>query len=205
MAKVINQNTININTSADTKQHAVFRRMKQNGQWVGLTPQGYLSARDKHGKAILVPDPERFDFIKSMLNTIYLDYVNNYLTTDKYAEEQGINKDDLLYVHDISLVKALNSEPGCLCTLDGRRLAISIDEIIAPNTVKVVKGEGMPIYDKDLSKTRGDKIKKGDLYIKFNIIFPEFIEEKTHLFHQKIEIQVVNEILRNEAGKVINQ
>ena len=57
-------------------------------------------------------------------------------------------------------------------------MAFSIDEIIAPNTVKVVKGEGMPIYDKDLSKTRGDKIKKGDLYIKFNIIFPEFIEEK---------------------------
>lgn len=34
---------------------------------------------------------------------------------------------------------------------------------------------------------------------------PVFIEEKTHLFHQKIEVQVVNEILRNEAGKVINQ
>ena len=36
-------------------------------------------------------------------------------------------------------------------------------------------------------------------------ILPSFIEEKTHLFHQKIEIQVVKEILRNEAGKVINQ
>lgn len=36
-------------------------------------------------------------------------------------------------------------------------------------------------------------------------ILPAFIEEKTHLFHQKLEIQVVNEILRNEAGKVINQ
>lgn len=36
-------------------------------------------------------------------------------------------------------------------------------------------------------------------------ILPTFIEEKTHLFHQKIEVQVVNEILRNEAGKVINQ
>ena len=34
---------------------------------------------------------------------------------------------------------------------------------------------------------------------------PEFIEEKTHLFHQRIEIQVVKEIFRNEAGKVINQ
>ena len=34
---------------------------------------------------------------------------------------------------------------------------------------------------------------------------PSFIEEKTHLFHQNIEIQLVNAILRNEAGKVINQ
>lgn len=34
---------------------------------------------------------------------------------------------------------------------------------------------------------------------------PCYIEEKTHLFHQRIEIRVVKEILRNEAGKVINQ
>lgn len=32
-----------------------------------------------------------------------------------------------------------------------------------------------------------------------------FIEEKTHLFHQKVEVQKVDAILRNEAGKVINQ
>ena len=87
-----------------------------------------------------------------------------------------INKNDLLYIQEIPLVKALNSEPVCLYTLDGRRLAISIDEIISPATVKMIPGEGMPIYDKDLSKCRGDKIKKGDLYIKFNIIFPEYIE-----------------------------
>lgn len=36
-------------------------------------------------------------------------------------------------------------------------------------------------------------------------ILPSFIEEKTHLFHQKIEVQLVDAILRNEAGKVINQ
>lgn len=87
-----------------------------------------------------------------------------------------INKNDLLYIHEIPLVKALNSEPVCLYTLDGRKLAISIDEIISPATLKVIPGEGMPIYDKDLSKTRGNKIKKGDLYIKFNVIFPEYIE-----------------------------
>ena len=87
-----------------------------------------------------------------------------------------INKNDLLYIHEIPLVKALNSEPVCLYTLDERKLAISIDEIISPSTLKVIPGEGMPIYDKDLSKTRGNKIQKGDLYIKFNIIFPEYID-----------------------------
>lgn len=39
--------------------------------------------------------------IKSMLNEIYLDYVNNYLTTDKYAEHQGLNKNDLLFLIDL--------------------------------------------------------------------------------------------------------
>ena len=34
---------------------------------------------------------------------------------------------------------------------------------------------------------------------------PRFIEEKTHLFHQRVEVLVVEEIQRNEAGKVINQ
>lgn len=34
---------------------------------------------------------------------------------------------------------------------------------------------------------------------------PGFIEEKTHLFHKNIEVNVVDAILRNEAGKVINQ
>ena len=40
---------------------------------------------------------------------------------------------------------------------------------------------------------------------KLQAVLPEYIEEKTHLFHQRIEVQVVKDILRNEAGKVINQ
>ena len=40
---------------------------------------------------------------------------------------------------------------------------------------------------------------------KLQEVLPEYIEEKTHLFHQIIEIHVVDAILRNEAGKVINQ
>ena len=40
---------------------------------------------------------------------------------------------------------------------------------------------------------------------KLKDILPSFIEGKTHLFHQRIEVRMVKEILRNEAGKVINQ
>ena len=36
-------------------------------------------------------------------------------------------------------------------------------------------------------------------------VLPSFIEEKTHLFHKRVEVQVVKEILRNETGKVIDQ
>lgn len=36
-------------------------------------------------------------------------------------------------------------------------------------------------------------------------VIPRFVEEKTHLFYKNVEVQAVKEILRNEAGKVINQ
>ena len=86
-----------------------------------------------------------------------------------------VNKNDLIYIHEISLAQALNGDPVRLTTLDNRKIAISIDEIISPSTVKKVPGEGMPIYKKELS-VRDLEIEKGDLYIKFHIIFPEYID-----------------------------
>ncbi len=34
---------------------------------------------------------------------------------------------------------------------------------------------------------------------------PHFIEDKTHLFYQRVNVEIVDKILRNETGKVINQ
>jgi hypothetical protein len=52
-----------------------------------------------------------------------------------------------------------------------------MDEIISPQTVKLVKSEGMPIYSKeDPIHNLLFKEKKGDLYIKFEICFPKFID-----------------------------
>ena len=86
-----------------------------------------------------------------------------------------VNKNDLIYIHEISLSQALNGDPVRLTTLDNGKIAISIDEIISPSTIKKVPGEGMPIYKKELS-VRDLEIEKGDLYIKFHIIFPEYID-----------------------------
>ena len=90
-----------------------------------------------------------------------------------------VNKNDLLYTHKISLRDALNSSPVIFNHLDGRTLNISMDEIISPDTIKIVKNEGMPIIDNDkaIESITIDN-KKGDLYIKFDIQFPDYINDK---------------------------
>ena len=90
-----------------------------------------------------------------------------------------VNKNDLLYTHKISLRDALNSIPVIFNHLDGRVLNISMDEIISPDTVKVVKNEGMPIIEQEnpIESITLDN-KKGDLYIKFDIQFPDYINDK---------------------------
>jgi DnaJ-class molecular chaperone len=76
----------------------------------------------------------------------------------------------------LNLIQALNSDAVKLTTLDDRKLTITMDEIISPQTVKVVRGEGMPIFNKeDPLQNILFKEKKGDLYIKFDISFPKFI------------------------------
>jgi len=96
-----------------------------------------------------------------------------------HEKYRRVNKDDLLYIHDISLSDALNSSPIDICTLDGRKIKISMDEIISPKSIKVVSGEGMPSCDMDrMIENYIYDGKKGDLYIKFNIKFPEYINGK---------------------------
>ena len=76
-------------------------------------------------------------------------------------------------------------------------LRIGLDEV-----ENLIKSEyGVDCYCK------GDDEKLVVLVTKLELvdILPGFIEEKTHLFHKNIEIKLVDAILRNEAGKVVNQ
>jgi DnaJ-class molecular chaperone len=92
----------------------------------------------------------------------------------KYYECNG---NDLIYIQSVSLLKALSSDPLLINTIDGRQLLVAIDEVINPNSLKLIKGEGMPL--------EGQTGMKGDLYIKFNIEFPKFIPEEKKAYLRK--------------------
>jgi len=72
-------------------------------------------------------------------------------------------------------------------TLDGRTLSLSLDEIVTPSSCIKVINEGMPLYHKpQLVKNYLDPIMKGNLYVKFQIIFPQNLTED-----QKVRIEKV--------------
>lgn len=71
---------------------------------------------------------------------------------------------DLVVIQKILLVEALIGKTFNLTTLDGRDLIIQVTDIVRPGFELVVPNEGMPI-----SKEPG---KKGNLRIKFDVMFP---------------------------------
>jgi DnaJ-class molecular chaperone len=103
---------------------------------------------------------------------------------------------DLIYTHSVSLEQALLSEPVKIKALDGRNIIATIDEIINPQTVKIIEGEGMPIADSPTNDalrtlTGTGALPKGNLFIRFDIQFPKKISN-----HHK---QAIIEILRKNA------
>ncbi|RLN89130.1 hypothetical protein BBJ28_00012571 [Nothophytophthora sp. Chile5] len=70
----------------------------------------------------------------------------------------------LVFTAKVKLSEALGDHCVEVPTLDGRKLAIPCNEVVSPTSEKLVKKEGMPI-----SNQAGER---GDLRIKFNILFP---------------------------------
>ncbi|CAG2101413.1 unnamed protein product [Medioppia subpectinata] len=100
------------------------------------------------------------------------------------------NGNDLFLPLTISLTEALCGFAYTLKHLDGRLILIRSKpgEVIVPGAVKGVKGEGMPIYR--------NPFEKGNLYIKFNVEFPEnhFINEAQLKQFEAILPQRINAI-----------
>lgn len=87
---------------------------------------------------------------------------------------------DLIYTHTVTLEQALLSEPVKIKALDGRNIIATIDEIITPQTLKVVEGEGMPVSQSPNADalavlTGSGQLPRGNLYIRFEIQFPKKI------------------------------
>lgn len=78
-----------------------------------------------------------------------------------------VNGIDLVIPMELSLTQALCGFAIPIKHLDGRQLIVrsSPGEVIVPNTIKAIKGGGMPVYK--------DPFSKGDLIIKFQINFPD--------------------------------
>uniref|UniRef100_A0A0B6ZUL1 J domain-containing protein n=1 Tax=Arion vulgaris TaxID=1028688 RepID=A0A0B6ZUL1_9EUPU len=78
---------------------------------------------------------------------------------------------DIKYKARISLRDALCGSTIQVPTLNNRKIPISLNDIIKPNTVKRIQGEGLPL-PKNPSQ-------RGDLLIEFNIVFPNSIPQAT--------------------------
>ena len=76
---------------------------------------------------------------------------------------------DLVKTVKIDLNEALLGTSFKVYTLDGKSMDVKIDDIISPDYVKVLPGEGMPV-----SKTPGTR---GDMKLKFNIRFPSSLTD----------------------------
>ena len=87
--------------------------------------------------------------------------------TDASFQRKG---DDLVYIHQLSLENALVCKPIQVCTLDGRYINFSMDNMITPQSVHKVLGEGMP--------RKENNKEKGDLHIKFDIQFPKVLKSE---------------------------
>eukprot|EP01113_Clastostelium_recurvatum_P000319 TRINITY_DN1013_c0_g1_i2.p1 TRINITY_DN1013_c0_g1~~TRINITY_DN1013_c0_g1_i2.p1 ORF type:complete len:418 (-),score=99.10 TRINITY_DN1013_c0_g1_i2:26-1279(-) len=74
---------------------------------------------------------------------------------------------DLSMEHTIPLIEALTGTKFTVTHLDGRTLVVSTvpGDVLTPGEVRAISGEGMPTYKRPFEK--------GDLLVKFNIVFPE--------------------------------
>ncbi|VVA90711.1 unnamed protein product [Arabis nemorensis] len=81
---------------------------------------------------------------------------------------------DLIVEKEISLIDALTGVTVSLVTLDGRNLTIPVLDIVKPGQEIVIPNEGMPTKD---------PLKRGDLRVSFEILFPSRLtsEQKNDL------------------------
>ena len=106
--------------------------------------------------------------------------VSDLIVTFKQKPHDDFKRfgNDLIKEHQISLQEAMIAGPISFKTIDNERVELAIDEVITPETMKVIPGKGMPILNNDpLGPIKRD-FGRGNLLIKFDIQFPDNMDSK---------------------------
>jgi DnaJ family protein A protein 2 len=110
------------------------------------------------------------------------------IVTKDHHKFTRIDKHNLYIKETINLAEALIGTKIIIEHLDKRKIYVDIDEIIKPNTVKRICGEGIPKN-------------KGDLIIEFDIQFPEYVDKQLTTQLQEILSQKIIEKNINDCEK----
>lgn len=120
------------------------------------------------GESDEVPDVEAGDIIVEIL-----------IDKHKKFTRKGA---DVVYHADITLIEALGGFELVIEHLDKRKILVKTKpgDIIKPSELKTVKECGMPFFN--------SPYRFGNLYIQFNIIFPEKVTEDQKTQLKKVKI-----------------
>lgn len=125
---------------------------------------------------ILLNEGSRFtDGNNQLFGNIFIQVVEKNNTAFKH---DGIN---LIYPVTISLRRALCGFQLNIIQLDGRKLTISIDDIVYPGMTYKIPGEGMSYYSPE------SQLHYGDMIVVFDIEFPKELN--------KIQKDMLNKII----------
>lgn len=93
-----------------------------------------------------------------------------FVIRDKRHTQFTRDGNDIRFTAKISLTDALCGTTIYVPTIGGRTIPLRLSEVIKPNTVRHIKGEGVPLA-KQTSK-------RGDLIIEFEIVFPDELSRR---------------------------
>lgn len=140
------------------------KRANETGELSDVEKVLVVNIKPGWKKGTKITFPEEGD---AGLNIVPADLV--FVLTEKPHTKLVREGANLVFTKKISLADALTDCSIEVPTLDSRVLSIPCPEVVPPGYEKVVAGEGMPF-----SKKPGTR---GDLIIRFNIVFPEYLSD----------------------------
>jgi DnaJ homolog subfamily B member 4 len=171
--------------SGATKKLSITRkRIGQNGEQYDDSKVIAIKVKPGWKSGTKVTFPNEGDEVKGWLpqDVVFVIAEKEDIKTKDFQRDGN----NLVYTYKISLSDALTECSLQIPTLDSRIISIAAPEVISPDYEKTVVGEGMP-----LSK---DPSVKGDLVIKFHILFPKYLNGTKRL---KLREILANEELYN--------